>query len=154
VEESLDAYLGSGSRLGLPHFHILLADLWLAAGDQRRALDVLRVGEEYIEETGERFSESELFRFKGRVLMAGDSPDRDGATAAFERAVAAAREQNAKLLELRAATRLAELQSSVGETPSVQDRVAALCDWFPPASELADVVRGRALVAAGEAING
>jgi class 3 adenylate cyclase/predicted ATPase len=147
VEESLDAYLGSGSRLGLPHFHILLADLRLAAGDQRRALDVLRAGEEYIEETGERFSESELFRFKGRVLMAGDSPDPHGATAAYEWAVGAAREQNAKLLELRAATRLVAHQRRIGETCTTVDQVAALCDWFDPTLELPDVARARTLVA-------
>jgi len=147
LEESLDAYLASGSRLSLPHFHILLADLRLAAGDRRRALDVLRAGEEYIEETGERFSESELFRFKGRALMAGDSPDPHGATAAYERAVGSAREQNAKLLELRAATRLAAHQRRLGEDCTALDQVVALCDWFAPTSELPDVVRARSLVA-------
>jgi predicted ATPase len=147
LEESLDAYLGSGSRLGLSHFHILLADLRLAAGDRRRALDELRAGEEYIEETGERFSESELFRFKARALMAGDSPDPHGATAAYERAIGAAREQNAKLLELRAATRLAAHQRKIGEPCTALGQVAALCDWFPPTSELPDVVRARTLVA-------
>jgi tetratricopeptide (TPR) repeat protein len=147
VEECLDAYRASGSRLGLPHFHILLADLRRAAGDRSGALDLLRTAEECIEETGERFSESELFRFKGRVLMAGDSPDPHAATAAFERAVRAAREQNAKLLELAAANRLAEHQRKIGETCTALDRVAALCDSFGPSSELVDVVRGRALVA-------
>jgi class 3 adenylate cyclase/predicted ATPase len=147
VEESLDAYIGSGSRLGLPHFHILLADLRLAAGDHRQALDALRAGEQYIEESGERFSESELFRFKGRALMAGDSPDPHGASAAFERAVGAAREQNAKLLELRAATRLAAHQRTIGEAGDALDQLVALCHWFHPASELADVVRARSLVA-------
>jgi predicted ATPase len=147
LEESLAAYVASGSKLGLPHFHILLADLRRAAGDQRGALELLRAGEEYIEETGERFSESELFRFKGRVLMAGDSPDSHAATAAFERAVSAAAEQNAKLLELSAATRLAEHQRRIGESCTALDRVAALCDWFGPASALADVVRARTLVA-------
>jgi predicted ATPase len=147
LEESLDAYVRSGSRLGLPHFHILLADLRRAAGDQHGALDLLAAGEEYIEETGERFSESELFRFKGRVLMALDSPDPHGATAAFERALAAARDQNAKLLELSAANRLAEHQLKIGETCTALEQVAALCDWFGPASDLADVARARTLVA-------
>jgi predicted ATPase len=147
LEESLDAYLASGSRLGLPHFHILLADLRRAAGDRRGALDSLRTGEEYMEETGERFSESELFRFKGRVLMTGDSPDADGATVAFERGVRAARGQNAKLLELSAASRLAEHQRRIGEPCTALDQVAALCDWFGPASEIVDVVRARTLVA-------
>jgi class 3 adenylate cyclase/tetratricopeptide (TPR) repeat protein len=148
LEESLDAYLASGSRLSLPHFHILLADLRLAAGDRRGALDLLRAGEEHIEETGERFSESELFRFRGRVLMAGDDPDPQGATEAYERAVRAAREQNARLLELRAATRLAAHQRAIGEPPTAVDRVAALCDWFDHAPDLPDVVRACALVAA------
>jgi class 3 adenylate cyclase/predicted ATPase len=147
LEESLDAYLASGSRLGLPQFHILLADLRVAAGDQRRALDVLRAGEEYIEESGERFTESELLCCKGRVLMAGDSPDPCGATAAYERGVGAAREQNARLLELRASTRLAAHQRRIGEACTVRDRLVGLCAWFAPTSELPDVVRARALVA-------
>ena len=147
LEESLDAYLASGSKLGIPHFQVLLADLRLAAGDRRRAIDALRAGEEYIEETGERFSESELFRFKGRVLMAGDSPDPAAAAAAYGRAVSAARDQNARMLELRAATRLAAHQRATGEAPTALDRIAELCDWFGAASELPDVTRARALVA-------
>jgi predicted ATPase len=147
VEQSLEAYLRSGSRLGLPHLYVLLADLRLAADDRSGALDVLSAGEEYMEETGERFSASELFRFKGRALMAGDTPDPRAATTAYETAVRAAREQNAKLLELRAATRLAEHQRAIGEPCSAIDRVVALCDWFGSSSELADVVRARNLVA-------
>jgi predicted ATPase len=146
LEESLDAYLAGGNRLSLPHFHILLADLRLAAGDRRGALDLLRAGEEHIEQTGERFSESELFRFTARALMAGDDPDPAGATAAYERAVRVAREQNARLLELRAATRLAAHQIALGEPPAALGRVAALCEWFAPAPELPDVVRACALL--------
>ena len=146
VEQSLDAYLATGHRLSLPHFHILLADLRLAAEDPRGALDLLRAGEEHIAATGERFSESELFRFKGRALMAGDAPDPDAATVAFERAVAAAREQNARLLELRAATRLASHQRRIGAPLTALERVAELCEWFPAASEVPDVVRAREMV--------
>jgi len=146
VRESLDEYVATGHRLSLPHFQILLADLHLAGGDPRTALDLLRAGEEHIEETGERFSESELFRFKGRALMAGDAPDPDGATAAFEHAVAAAREQNARLLELRAATRLASHQRRIGEPAMALARVAELCDWFPLGPDVPDVVRAREMV--------
>ncbi|HEX6713179.1 MAG TPA: AAA family ATPase [Thermoleophilaceae bacterium] len=146
LKESLDAYFASGSRLGLPHFQILRADLRRVAGDTRGALDLLRIGEEYIEETGERFSESELFRFKGRLLAAGDDPDDDGAVAAYERAIASAREQNAAMLELQATTRLAEFQRKLGEVPSVIDRIAELCKSIGPDSRVVDVVRARALV--------
>jgi class 3 adenylate cyclase/tetratricopeptide (TPR) repeat protein len=148
LRDSLEAYKRSGSRLGLPHFQILYADLRRVAGDMRGALDQLRIGEEYIEQSGERFSESELFRFQGRALEAGDRPDEDAARAAFERAVSVAQEQNAKLLELRAATRLAEHEQRLGEPCSVGDRLAALSDWFGPASRLPELARARALIGA------
>jgi class 3 adenylate cyclase/tetratricopeptide (TPR) repeat protein len=147
-QEALEAYRESGSRLSLPLFHILLADLRLAAGDRHGALDVLRAGEEHIAATGERVTESELLQFKGRVLMSGASPDPHAATAAYGRAMTVAREQNAKLPELRAAVRLTAHQRSLGETCTALERLASLCDWFPPASELPDVVGARALVAA------
>jgi class 3 adenylate cyclase/tetratricopeptide (TPR) repeat protein len=151
IEESLDEYRSSGSTLGLPHFYVLLADLRLSAGDGNRALDVLRAGEEYIEETGERFSESELLRFKGRALMSQQSPDIDGATAAYERAVAAARDQCAKLLELRAATQLAAHQRRLGAPCAELERVETLCDWFAASPDLPDVARARALLVAESA---
>jgi tetratricopeptide (TPR) repeat protein len=147
-QEALDAYLRSGSRLGLPLFYILLADLRLTAGDQPGALAAVGAGEEHIALTGERFAESELFQFQGQALMAGDSPDPHAATAAYERAVSVAREQNAKLLELRAALRLADHQRSIGEPCTARGRIASLCDWFPAASDLPDVLRARGLLEA------
>ncbi|MFL5859434.1 MAG: AAA family ATPase [Solirubrobacteraceae bacterium] len=146
LEEQLDAYLASGSRLSLPHFYILLADLRLAAGDQPQALEALRAGRAHVIDTGERFSESELFRFMGRALMTGDAPDPDAASAAYEQAAAAAAEQNAKLLELRAITGLTVHQGRVGEEATALERVAHLCDWFGSDSQLPDIVRARRLL--------
>ena len=149
LEEQVDAYLASGSRLSLPHFYILLADLRLAAGDQPKALEALRAGRAHIIDTGERFSESELFRFMGRALMTGESPDAAAATAAYEQAISAAAEQNAKLLELRAVTGLAVHQGRTGAEATALERVAELCDWFEgvgSGSQLPDIVRARRLL--------
>jgi class 3 adenylate cyclase/tetratricopeptide (TPR) repeat protein len=149
LEEQIEAYLASGSRLSLPHFYILLADLRLAAGDQPQALEALRAGRAHIIDTGERFSESELFRFMGRALMTGDAPDPEAATSAYEQAISAAAEQNAKLLELRAVTGLAVHQGRTGEDATALERAAELCDWFGRAGsgpELPDIVRARRLL--------
>jgi class 3 adenylate cyclase/tetratricopeptide (TPR) repeat protein len=147
LEESLDRYLRSGARLGLAHFYIYLANLRAAAGDRRAALDAVAAAERHIETTGEAMAESELYRLKGRVLMGGAEPDPERASAAYERSVAAARRQNARLLELIAASRLSVHQSRMGAVSTTLDRVAELCDWFGSESDLPDVVRARRLLA-------
>jgi tetratricopeptide (TPR) repeat protein len=151
IEESLDAYTSSGCTLGITHFYNLLADLRLAADDKAGALEALRSGERHVENSGERLSESELFRFMGRTLMEGPSPDPDAATAAYERAVTAARAQEAKLLLLRATTHLTMHQRKLGDACTELDELASLLDWFAE-FELPDVARARALLAAGSPV--
>ena len=86
----------------------------------------------------------------GRALMTGDSPDPEAATAAYEQAIAAAAEQNAKLLELRAVTGLAVHQGRTGGETTALERVAELCDWFDRmgavGAELPVIVRARRLL--------
>jgi predicted ATPase len=146
LRKHLDAYLDSGGRVGLPHFQALLAELHLAAGDRRRALDALHVGQEHIDAVGERFYEPELQWLMARVLMAGDSPDPAAATATYERAIEAANAQQAKLLELRAATGLLLHQRRIGDVPTATARVESLCHWFAPDSEVPDVLRAKTLL--------
>ena len=151
IEDSLDAYTSSGCTLGLPHFCVLLADLRLAAGDQRGAIDALEVGRRHIDDTGERFSESEVLRFLARTLVEGPAPDPDAATMAYHEAVEASRSQGAKLLCLRAATELTIHQRNIGAPSTELDDLSSLCEWFGD-SEVPDVARARALMAAQESV--
>jgi class 3 adenylate cyclase/tetratricopeptide (TPR) repeat protein len=146
LQKHLDAYLGSAGRVGLPHFQALLADLYLLADDRQRALEALRVGQEHIETTGERYYEPELQWLMGRALIAKPARDPAGAAAAYERAAQAADRQDAKLLQLRALTALAKLQRRIGADCTALARVESLCRWFATDSEVPDVVAARALV--------
>ena len=78
--------------------------------------------------------------------MTGDTPDPSAATVAYERAAGVAKDQAAKLLELRALTYLTVHQRQIGEACTALARVESLCRWFGPESKAPDVVRARALV--------
>jgi hypothetical protein len=148
LEANIEAYLESGSRLGLAHLYVLLANVRLAASDAPRALDAVAAGKEYVEASGEGFSHSELYRSEARALMMGDAPDPAGATAALERSVAIASSQNARLPQLRALAQLVGHQRKVGDATSAERQLAALCDWFGADSHLPDVARARGVLEA------
>jgi predicted ATPase len=65
----------------------------------------------FVEQSGERFWLADLHRVEGRIALA--ALDRARAEACFLKAIEIAREQEARLLELRAATDLARV-SRVG----------------------------------------
>ncbi len=149
LERLIAGYASSGGRVATPHFRALLAEVHLAAGGRDQALRSVEIGQRHIDRSGERLYEPELQWLTGRALISGPEPDTDAATSAFERAVVSARDQEAKLLELRAATGLALHQRRVGAPVTVLERIAGLCEWFGPDSGLPDVVRARAVIRDG-----
>jgi hypothetical protein len=92
------------------------AGAWLAEGLLHGGLveDALQVVDEalvFVERTGERFHEAELWRLRAEALRRSGAGETQ-AEAALERALASARQTNAKSLELRAELALAELRST------------------------------------------
>jgi class 3 adenylate cyclase/tetratricopeptide (TPR) repeat protein len=95
------------------HFLGQLAEAFSKHGFVREGIDMVEQGFALLEPTGERVSEAELHRARGVIYLAGD-PRPVEAEACFERAIEVARGQEALLLELRAATALAELRAGQG----------------------------------------
>jgi predicted ATPase len=73
-------------------------------------------------------------------------PQQAAAEACFQRALAVAREQGAKLWELRAATSLARSWREHDKLPQAHDVLASICGWFTEGSETLDVREARALL--------
>lgn len=98
----------SGAAQFTTHFHGVVAEACLACGHHDEGLKAVGEGLRLTERMDERFYESELYRLRGELRLAVDSAD--GATDAeddFRRALAVARQQNARRLFLRAAASLA-----------------------------------------------
>ena len=92
----------------MTHNIALLAGACEIAGQSEEAVTLLDDALQIGEWPGERWLEAELYRFKGQlVLRQGQS---EAAEELYRKALRIAREQEAKLWELRAAVSLAQLR--------------------------------------------
>jgi predicted ATPase len=94
--------------------------------------------------TGERMWNAELHRIHGFVLLAENK--REESEASVEQALRIAREQQAKSLELRAATSLARLWGERGRRTEGHDLLAPVYGWFTEGFDTADLKEAQALL--------
>ena len=99
-----------------------------------------------IETTKERWCEAEINRVAGEIALM--SPDRDAAKAEayFERALAVARQQQAKSWELRAAMSLARLWRDQGKRDEARELLAPVYGWFTEGFDTLDLKEAKALL--------
>ena len=96
--------------------------------------------------TEARFSEAELYRLKGTLLLKQAVPDAAQAEACFQQALTVARHQQAKAWELRAATSLARLWPRQGKRHAAYDLLAPVYGWFTEGFDTADLQEAKALL--------
>src|ERR1700746_1085162 len=99
-----------------------------------------------VDTTKEKWYEAEVHRIAGEIALM--SPERDAAKAeaCFERALAVAREQQAKSLELRAATSMARLWRDQGKRDEARDLLAAVDGWCTEGFDRPDLKEAKALL--------
>jgi predicted ATPase len=114
--------------VGNPRHLVVVADTCRRAGRLNDGLTVLEELERLIETTHDRADEAPLHLIRGDLLTAmGDLP---AAQASFQKAIAVARRQSAKLYELRAASSLARLWRDQGKRVESRDLLAPIYGWF------------------------
>ena len=99
-----------------------------------------------IETTKERWFEAETNRIAGEIAL--KSPERDAAKAQgyFERALALARQQQAKSWELRASMSLARLRRGQGKPQQARELLAPVYGWFTEGFDTLDLKEAKALL--------
>jgi class 3 adenylate cyclase/predicted ATPase len=101
---------------------------------------------EVVVNTGQRWYEPELHRFKGLLQLASSGDRQAKAEACFDRAIEIARAQGTRLFELRAATSLARLRRDRGERAEARDLLAPIYGWFTEGFETADLREAKVLL--------
>ena len=122
----------------------LLAQALTLQGSHDAALATLAEGFERIEASGERTWQAELHRIHGLVLRAQNQLDE--AQASLQRALHVAQTQQAKSLELRAATSLARLWGEQGRRVEALESLAPVYGWFTEGFDTADLKEATALL--------
>ncbi|HVR58184.1 MAG TPA: hypothetical protein VMT72_15315, partial [Pseudolabrys sp.] len=112
------------------------ADAWRCIGEAIRA----------IETTREKMYEAEVHRMAGKIALLAPEPDVNKAEAHLDRALAIAREQQAKSWELRAATSLARLWRDQGERAKARGMLAGVYGWFGEGFETLDLQQAKTLL--------
>src|SRR5262249_14311554 len=106
-----------------------------------------------VENTGEHWWEAEIHRIKGELLLAqaGTRPQMEDAVACFHQALAVARRQQARSLELRASMSLARLWQQQGKGDAGRELLAPVYGWFTEGFDTVDLQEAKALLeASGE----
>lgn len=124
------------------HYIELLAE----AGEARDGFALVERTIALAHRSGITYWNAELLRIRGLLLL--NLPDRQSseAEADFLRAIEIAREQRAKLLELRAAMDLARFWRSRGEHSQARDLLSPIHGWFTEGFDTADLKSAKALL--------
>jgi adenylate cyclase len=126
------------------HALILLAEQYGKAGDIAQGLSFLAEACAAVDTHTAHWCEAELHRTWGELLAArGEGAE---AETAFERARAIARSQEAKSLELRAATSLARLWQTQARYTEARLLLAEIYGWFSEGFDTPDLRDARALL--------
>ena len=123
----------------------------MASLGRRSKVATLAEATAFVESTGERMYEAELYRLKGELTVqrqeaSSDSQINEEAESYFRRAIEVARQQSTKSWELRARMSLARLLASRGKRDEARTMLAEIYGWFTEGFDTADLKEAKALL--------
>jgi len=146
--EILEGYAAlekTGTVLGLRGALVQLAEAYRRVGRGKQALDALDAAHDPTQGRETRCWDAEFARVRGELA----APDDALAVGWFEQALAIAREQGARSLELRAALSYAKLPSALGRREDGQRALGAVVKRFTEGHTTVELRESRALLTAG-----
>jgi predicted ATPase/class 3 adenylate cyclase len=145
IHQGLAAYQATGATRDRPYNLALLAEASAKVGQTTEGLEALAEAQATLARSGVRWWEAELYRLRGALLLLSADNEAD-VEACFHQALDIARRQQAKSLELRAATSLARLWQRQGKRAEARELLAPIYGWFTEGFDTADLQEAQALL--------
>lgn len=146
LRDAIRDFTETGARLRLPYYLSLLARACYKAGELEEGLAVIEQALSESLQNNERWWDTELHRLRGELMWA-QGADVSDIEAAFQRAVNIAQAQQAKSLELRAATSLARLWQAISRSADAKRLLTPLVGRFTEGLDTPDWQAAQALIA-------
>ncbi|HMN28329.1 MAG TPA: hypothetical protein PKE45_09265, partial [Caldilineaceae bacterium] len=138
----LAIWKATGSRLSWPYQRTLLAEAYCLAGRREEGLNLLVESPDCTEEL---FWRPEAYRTRAALLLLAPGTESE-AEFCLRKAVSMAQSQGARLLELRAATSLAQLLQRQGRCAEGYKLLSTCYQWFKEGVDTADLAEARVLL--------
>jgi class 3 adenylate cyclase/predicted ATPase len=143
MERGLDDARKTGVGFMLPMMQSWLADAYARSGDNESALSVVEKTLSDLNDVTGRSWEAELWRQRAQLLLVRDGTAATIAEVQLKEAIAIARRQSAKALELRAASTLAALWRTQRRFDEVRGLIEPIYAWFEEGTDTVDLRRAR-----------
>jgi class 3 adenylate cyclase/predicted ATPase len=146
ITAGITAWRATGSTVFVPLHISYLARAYAELGQFDDAWRCIGEAMTAIETTKERWFEAEVHRMAGEIALKSREPDTAKAQGYFARALAVAREQQAKSWELRAAMSMARLWRNQGKLQQARELLAPVYGWFTEGFDTLDLKEAKTLL--------
>ncbi len=146
MREALVAVHAVGADIGRTNLLCQIAEAYREAGQFDEALITLNEALAIVEKGSERYYEPEIHRLEGELLLKKNPTNTAEARNCFERAIAIARDQSGKSLEICATTSLAQLLAKHGEHEKARAMLSEIYSWFTEGFDTLDLKEAKALL--------
>jgi predicted ATPase len=146
ITSGLTSLRATGATLYAP-FHLwYLAMAYAELGQPDDARCCMDDAIDKVTRSKEKWCEAEVNRIAGEIALKSLAPDTEKAEKHFDRALAVARQQQAKSWELRAAMSMARLWRDQGKVQQARELLAPVYGWFAEGFDTLDLKDAKALL--------
>ena len=153
LQDGVTRWQTRGAEGTTPYLLGLMADAYTRAEDAEKGLEAVNTALRKAARTQECWWEAELHRLRGELLLLCERKEGNAegaqhkeAEGCFRQAVAVARDQNARTLELRATVSLARLWQRQGRQKEAHTMLSAIFHWFTEGFATKDLQEAQGLL--------
>jgi predicted ATPase/class 3 adenylate cyclase len=146
IQQGLAASRARRAARDRPYHLALLAEASAQVGQPAEGLEAVAEALATVAQSAARWWEAELHRLRGELLLQSPVGRPGAAEACFQQALAVARRQQAKSLELRASMSLSRLWQHQGKRDKARELLAPIYGWFTEGFDTADLQEAKALL--------